>query len=183
MRLRLGRLQQPDRGQALVEFALALPILILLLVGIFDLGRAVYAFNTVNNAAREGARLAIVDQNCNAIGQVAEQHAVSLSVDWTYDGSLAPGAACYANAQDVHIQFLEADFGGDDGVGTSQDFNDSCDAGQPVGPSTGTRVGCIVEVTVNYRYNAATPILGNLIGPMTLEGKVQQVIERGYVSP
>ena len=60
-----------ERGQALVEFALVLPILILLLVGIFDFGRAVYAFNTVNNAAREGVRLAIVDQNCNAIGQAA----------------------------------------------------------------------------------------------------------------
>jgi Flp pilus assembly protein TadG len=183
MRVMLGRLRQPHRGQALVEFALALPILILLLVGIFDLGRGVYAFNTVNNAAREGARLAIVDQNCNAIGQAAEQHAASLNVDWTYDVSLAPGAACYANAQDVHIQFLEADFGGDDSVGTSQDFNDSCDAGQPAGPTTGTRVGCIVEVTVNYQYNPATPIIGNLIGTLTLEGKVQQVIERGYVSP
>ena len=55
----------------MVEFALVLPVLILLLVGIFDFGRAVYAFNTVNNAAREGVRLAIVDQNCDAIGQAA----------------------------------------------------------------------------------------------------------------
>ncbi len=50
------------RGQALVEFALIIPIFILLVMGIFDLGRAVYGFNTINNAAREGARLAIVDQ-------------------------------------------------------------------------------------------------------------------------
>ena len=183
MRRFFNPLAERDRGQALVEFALALPILILLLVGIFDLGRAVYAFNTINNAAREGARLAIVDQNCNAIGQAGQQHAASLSVNWAYDGSLAPGAACYANAQEVHIQFLEADFSGDDSVGTSQDFNDSCDAGQPVGPSTGTRVGCIVEVTVNYHYTPATPIIGNLIGTLTLEGKAQQPIERGYVSP
>lgn len=50
------------RGQALVEFALIIPIFIFLVMGIFDLGRAVYGFNTINNAAREGARLAIVDQ-------------------------------------------------------------------------------------------------------------------------
>ena len=183
MRTLRARLRRQHRGQALVEFGLALPILILLLVGIFDLGRAVYAFNTVNNAAREGARLAIVDQNCNAIGEVARQHAASLSVSWAYDGSLAPGAACYANSQDVHIQFLEADFSGDDSEGTAQDFNDSCDAGQPSGPSTGTRVGCIVEVRVTYHYTAATPIIGNLIGTLTLQGLVQQPIERGYVSP
>ena len=179
----VSRFRRQPRGQALVEFALAFPILILLLVGIFDFGRAVYAFNTVNNAAREAARLGIVDQNCNAIGQVARQHAVSLSVNWAYDGSLSAGGACYGNAQDVHIQFLEADFSGDDSVGTSQDFNDSCDPGTPSGPSTGTRVGCIVEVTVIYHYSAATPIIGNLVGPLTLEGKVQQPIERGYVSP
>ena len=50
------------RGQALVEFALIIPIFLLLLVAIFDLGRAVFAFNTLTNAAREGARIAIVNQ-------------------------------------------------------------------------------------------------------------------------
>jgi Flp pilus assembly protein TadG len=50
------------RGQALVEFALVLPLFILLLVAIFDLGRAVFAYNTLTNAAREGARMAIVNQ-------------------------------------------------------------------------------------------------------------------------
>ena len=50
------------RGQALVEFALVLPIFILLLVAIFDLGRAAFAYNTLTNAAREGARMAIVNQ-------------------------------------------------------------------------------------------------------------------------
>ncbi|MGH2445250.1 MAG: TadE family protein, partial [Candidatus Limnocylindria bacterium] len=50
------------RGQSMVEFALILPIFILVLVGLFDVGRAVYAYNTVNNAAREAGRLAIVDQ-------------------------------------------------------------------------------------------------------------------------
>jgi Flp pilus assembly protein TadG len=50
------------RGQALVEFALVLPIFILVLVAIVDLGRAVFAYNTLTNAAREGARMAIVNQ-------------------------------------------------------------------------------------------------------------------------
>jgi Flp pilus assembly protein TadG len=50
------------RGQALVEFALVIPIFLLVLVAIFDLGRAVFAYNTLTNAAREGARMAIVNQ-------------------------------------------------------------------------------------------------------------------------
>jgi len=50
------------RGQALVEFALVIPVFLLLLVALFDLGRAVFAYNTLTNAAREGARMAIVNQ-------------------------------------------------------------------------------------------------------------------------
>ena len=37
-------------GQALIEFALVVPILILLIIGLFDLGWAVYANNMVPNA-------------------------------------------------------------------------------------------------------------------------------------
>jgi Flp pilus assembly protein TadG len=46
------------RGQALVEFSIALPVLILLVAGVLELGRG-YAFATaVSNAARDGARYA-----------------------------------------------------------------------------------------------------------------------------
>ncbi len=62
MRILVGRRARTGRGQALVEFALVLPIFLLLLVAIFDLGRAVFAYNTLTNAAREGARTAIVNQ-------------------------------------------------------------------------------------------------------------------------
>jgi hypothetical protein len=48
------------RGQTLVEFALLLPMLLMMLVGVFDLGRVVFANDTVSNAAREAARFAIV---------------------------------------------------------------------------------------------------------------------------
>ena len=182
IRFMRGRAKSGSRGQALVEFAFAMPFLVLLLVGIFDFGRAIYDYNTVNNAAHQAARLAIVDQNCNAIGQEAKKHAVSVGVNWAYDSSLTPGAACYANAQDIHIQFLEAGYSGDDS-NAPQDFNDSCDPGQPAGPFTGTRLGCIAEVTVTYQYNAATPIIGSLLGTLTLTGVAQEPIERGYVSP
>jgi hypothetical protein len=53
-------LHRSERGQSLVEFALILPILILLLVGIFDLGHVVWTNDALSNAAREATRYAIV---------------------------------------------------------------------------------------------------------------------------
>jgi len=47
--------QERIRGQSLVEFALCLSLLILILLGIFDLGRAFHAYIIITNAAREGA--------------------------------------------------------------------------------------------------------------------------------
>lgn len=49
-----------ERGQSLVEYALVLPILLLLLLGIMEFGILVFNYNTIANAAREGARYGIV---------------------------------------------------------------------------------------------------------------------------
>jgi Flp pilus assembly protein TadG len=51
---------QKPRGQAMVEFALVIPVFILLMVGIFDLGRVIWVNDTLNTAAREAARYAII---------------------------------------------------------------------------------------------------------------------------
>ena len=47
-------------GQSLVEFALILPVLLLLIVGVFDLARIVFDSTTLSAAVREGTRYAIV---------------------------------------------------------------------------------------------------------------------------
>lgn len=49
----------------MVEFALVLPILILIIMGVFDLGRAIYGYNVISNSAREGARYGIVHAHRN----------------------------------------------------------------------------------------------------------------------
>lgn len=49
-----------NKGQTIVETALVLPILLLLVLGIFEFGRAMYIKNALNNAARAGARAAAV---------------------------------------------------------------------------------------------------------------------------
>ncbi len=47
-----------QRSQALIEFALVSPVLLLLLFGVIDIGRAIFYYDTLNHAAREGARVA-----------------------------------------------------------------------------------------------------------------------------
>lgn len=49
-----------ESGAVLVEFALTLPLLLLLIVGIFDFGRLFQEYAVVTNAAREGARMAVL---------------------------------------------------------------------------------------------------------------------------
>ena len=54
------RFLKSERGQAMVEFALVLPVLLALLCGIIDFGWLYYNQITLNNAAREGARYAVI---------------------------------------------------------------------------------------------------------------------------
>ncbi len=44
------------RGQVMIEFALVLPVLVILFLGTIDLARAVYAYGVISDAARDGAR-------------------------------------------------------------------------------------------------------------------------------
>ncbi len=54
------RKKDGEKGQALAEFALLVPIFMLLLFAIVDFGMGFYSWITVTNAAREGARLGAV---------------------------------------------------------------------------------------------------------------------------
>jgi Flp pilus assembly protein TadG len=47
-------------GQALVEFSLAILVFLAMVVGLFDLGRGIYMYNGVSEAAREIARVTVV---------------------------------------------------------------------------------------------------------------------------
>jgi hypothetical protein len=49
-----------SRGQELAEFAIVLPLLLLVVFGIMDLGRLFHSLITITNAAREGARYAMI---------------------------------------------------------------------------------------------------------------------------
>jgi Flp pilus assembly protein TadG len=49
-----------ERGAALIEAAITIPILLLISVGIFEFGRAYQTWQVLTNAAREGARIAVI---------------------------------------------------------------------------------------------------------------------------
>jgi len=60
---------RPDSGEALLEMALVLPILLVLSMGMLDFGRAFHAKSLVDQAAREGARIAVISGNTAADAQ------------------------------------------------------------------------------------------------------------------
>ena len=55
-----------EKGAALVEAAITIPILLLISVAIFEFGRAYQTWEVVTNAAREGARVAILSGSSDA---------------------------------------------------------------------------------------------------------------------
>ena len=69
-------------AQTLAEFAVISLVLIVLVVGILDLSRAVYAYNTVKNAAREGARYALIHpMDSSGITQAVKALAIGLDTN------------------------------------------------------------------------------------------------------
>lgn len=144
--------RRDERGQAIVETALVLPILILVLLGLFDFGRAVYAFNAISNAARDGARLAIVDQRSDANG-------VSLAAIEAAEQATALGLDP-ADPNQVRVRYL------------TPDLSATCPA------AWSSWQGCVAEVRVQYQWRAITPIVGAILGPITLSSTTQMSIER-----
>lgn len=73
--LKLGK---EERGQALTEMALVLPLLLLLIFGVTEMGRVGYAYISVNNAARAGARVASVGGDDAAVREAVLKAAPAL---------------------------------------------------------------------------------------------------------
>jgi hypothetical protein len=58
--MRRRRLERTERGAVAIEFALVLPLLMMLVFGIIDFSRAYYTLNQIISSVREGARYAAV---------------------------------------------------------------------------------------------------------------------------
>ena len=72
-----------DRGAAAVEFALVLPLLLLIVLGIIEFGRAYNVQTTLSNAARDGVRVMALQDDADAARATAEASAFNLDPDKT----------------------------------------------------------------------------------------------------
>ena len=61
------RMLKSEKGTALLETALTLPLLLAVAVGIFEFGRAYQTWQVLTNAAREGARVAVLPNSSAAV--------------------------------------------------------------------------------------------------------------------
>lgn len=72
-------LSKNNRGQTLVEFALVLPILVLLIFGMTDFGRVINGYLTTTEASRVGARVAALREDNTAVETAVRNAAPSLN--------------------------------------------------------------------------------------------------------
>lgn len=153
------------RGQTLVEFALVFPLIVLMLFGIFDLGRAVYAYNTIGNAARLGARIAAVNQIPESLlGDCDESRPVEnpLAAHWSIKTCAA------ASAVSLGIQV------GDVTVAYSPPPSTALTCVSPL------EVGCVAIVTVTYIYRPMTPVISSMFSTISMASTSQVPIERVF---
>jgi Flp pilus assembly protein TadG len=122
-----------DRGAAAVEFALLLPLLLLLVFGIIDFGRAINAQITINQAAREGARVLALP------GGTAQAAAPAPSGELAYQ---ARALAAATGLSGVTITDLP-------------DTDSPAETGCPAGAGA-TGDDAVVQVT--YKFKFVTPI-------------------------
>jgi Flp pilus assembly protein TadG len=150
------------RGQALVEFALVVPIFLLLLFGLIEVGRFIYLNNAFNEAAREGARYGSVDQ-------------------WQYScpaGVASPDRfSCTAQVARQRIAGAPAFF----------QVTVSCEAMETGGTTSVSAQACgpddllIVRVTTPLSganaFHFLTPIIGQIIRAPVVSGQAQVVVQ------
>ena len=80
-----------EQGQAIIEMALTLPLLLLIVLGVFDFGLLFQRFEVVTNAAREGARMAVLTSQYSAAN--AQQRAIDYLASGGLRGSCNVGTA------------------------------------------------------------------------------------------
>jgi hypothetical protein len=94
-----------EGGQSLVEFALVLPIFLLVLFAIIDFGMAFHAWLTVSNSAREGARVGAVGAPATEIEQRVRDTAESIGDDVVVTVTNAEGLPGESVVVDVSYEY------------------------------------------------------------------------------
>lgn len=142
-----------ERGAAMVEFAIVLPLMVVLVFGTIDIGRAYMAWNQVKGAAREGAGYA----------QFFPNRATNVGI-------------C-VDPDNVRFKALQ------EGDGDTTSYSVSTkrvDPPQSTITCGGTAVppGAKVRVTVSQPFEVITPIASRLVGnPLVISASVEVVVQ------
>jgi Flp pilus assembly protein TadG len=123
-----------QRGAVALEFALVLPVLLLLVFGIIEFGFAYHAWDATQNAAREGARLAAVVDQVDGSGGIKDRATI-----------VAEGASLDTSSARFSVN-----------VRCTTSTGGTC-------PSPWAE-GDIIRVTVSYTYDFITPLSGLVPG-------------------
>ena len=91
-----------ERGAVAVEFAILAPVLVMLLLGIMEFGRAYNAQSSLSAAAREGVRVMAISNDQTAARTAAKNAAVSLKPGLT-DANISFGATTCTSAAQMTI--------------------------------------------------------------------------------
>ena len=135
-------------GQALVEFAIVVPLFILLLAAMVDFGMGLYSYMTIITAAREGGRLGITACGAGPCSAIVKARAAAASGGMV--GASDVMLSCYAAADTTF----------------SAPYN--CDAAT-------VSYGDSVKVTVSYTYHMIWPLaFGNAL---PLSSAITMVVE------
>jgi Flp pilus assembly protein TadG len=89
-----------DRGAAAVEFALVLPILLVLVLGIVEFGRAYFVQTTLSGAAREGVRIMALKDDAGQATSTVQDYAAGLGVT---GGQIAVSPGACTPGSDVTV--------------------------------------------------------------------------------
>ena len=98
--------RKSQRAQGMVEFTLAIPVFLIILLGVFEFGRLFLTFTSVYAAAREGARFGAAAENL-CVGGIESQSeraggvAGDLNVTINYDSGV--GTAVFSNCSQAEL--------------------------------------------------------------------------------
>jgi Flp pilus assembly protein TadG len=154
--------QHPRRGfcllreteaAALIEFAVALPLLVVLVVGIFDFGGAFNLKQKLNNAVREGARFgASQPTNDLALGQPPSVSAIRYLVD-SYLQTAGINDCGLSTASEVLVSAYSWGFTGNTGCTTTLTVSRQIQVQETVGGNTVTMLCTTVNIVYPYQWH------------------------------
>jgi Flp pilus assembly protein TadG len=156
------RFASGEGGDTIVEFGIAISLLLMLVFGIIDCSRALYTYHFVSCAAQQGARYAIVRGG-----------------DWPSSCASASSYSCQASAANIetYVQSL-ASLGITAGnVVVTPTWPQQTVNGATTGCNTSAtqaNQGCLVKVQVSYTYHFSLPYVPT--GGIAMTATSEQVI-------